>query len=190
MTDDEQPTPTPRSEDPWLIINAMRQVELSERAQHLTPWTDLVAKRPPLERDALIEAGKEIWHYRVTTIRERLEELTKKEQKHSVPAPTVVTGDLLAETISQPDKPSRTAYAVYYFAKPKDRPDVVDSLVVGDTTYCPPNIQSLGSKTVVLPTTVEDFGSPALLHNAIVASAGETRLPACRRSLRHGGLAR
>ncbi len=174
MTDDEQPKePTPRSEDPWLIINAMRQVELSERAQHLTPWMDLVAKRPPLERDALIEAGKEIWRYRVATVRERLDEQTKKKEQHPVSAPTVVTDELLAETISQPDKPSRTAYAVYYFAKPKDPPAVVDSLVVDDTTYCSPNIQSLGSKTVVLPTTVENFGSPALLHNAIVAYLGE-----------------
>jgi hypothetical protein len=93
MTDDEQPKePTPRSEDPWLIINAMRQLDLAERAQHLTPWMDLVAKRPPLERDALIEAGKEIWWYRVATVRERLDEQTKKKEQHPVPAPIVGHG--------------------------------------------------------------------------------------------------
>jgi len=174
MTDDEQPKPTPRSEDPWLILNAMRQTDLAERAQHLTPWMDLVAKRPPLERDALIEAGKEIWRYRVATVRERLDEQTKKEKQVSVPAPTVATADFLAETISQPDKPSRTAYAVYYFAKPEDPPAVVDSLVVGDTTYCPPDIQSLGRKAVVLPKPRRIFLHPP----------GETRLPACRRERR------
>src|SRR6266478_4351710 len=116
MTDEERPPNLLRqlenSQDPWQYLSVLRQVELPLRAQYLQPWMDLVAKRPPLERDALIEAGKEIWRYRGATVRERLDEQTKKKEQHPVSAPTVVTDELLAETISQPDKPSRTAYAV------------------------------------------------------------------------------
>jgi len=106
MTDDEQPKPTPRSEDPWLIINAMRQIDLAERAQHLNPWMDLVAKRPPLERDALIEAGKEIWRYRVATVREHLDQSERQSGVPTVIAPTVVLDDKLAEMVYRPGSDS------------------------------------------------------------------------------------
>src|SRR5260370_7694693 len=101
MTDDEQPKPTPQSEDPWLIINAMRQLDLPERAQHLNPWMDLVAKRPSLERDALIEAGKEVWRYRFVTVRDHLDKL-QRDRDPIVPAPPVILPDKMPHIAPRP----------------------------------------------------------------------------------------
>ena len=172
-TADDTPDPIHEIRDPWQYLNAVRGLDLAERAQYLTPWMDLVATRPLTERDALTEAGKEIWRYRIATVREHLDKTKPESKRLPVTAPTVVTDKFLAETIHQPERPSRTAYAVYDFEKPDNSPTVVDSLVVADTTYCPPDIQSLGTKAVILPMTVEDFKSPALLHNAIVTYIGD-----------------
>jgi hypothetical protein len=157
MTDDEQPKPTPRSEDPWLIINAMRQIDLAERAQHLNPWMDLVAKRPPLERDALIEAGKEIWRYRVATVREHLDQSERQAGVPTVIAPTVVLDDKLAEMVYRPGSDPEICYLVHDFARPDDPPVLAQTLEAGGKIYRPPTTELIHKKVVLLPSAVEEY---------------------------------
>lgn len=157
ITPDAPPPDLTNLHDPWLILNAMRQIELSERAQHLNPWMDLVSVRPPTERDALIEAGKEVWRYRVATIREHLDKAKKESGVLTIAAATVALDDKLAEMVYRPKHEKPVIYLVHDFNRPDDPPVEMDRLEVGKVTYYPPTSELINKGVVLLPQCAEEY---------------------------------
>src|SRR6266478_6358252 len=161
MTDEERPPNLLRqlenSQDPWQYLSVLRQVELPLRAQYLQPWMDLVAKRPPLERDALIEAGKEIWRYRAATVREHLDQSERQSGVPTVIAPTVVLDDKLAEMVYRPGSYPEICYLVHDFARPDDPPVLAQTLEAGGKIHRPPTTELIHKKVVLLPSAVEEY---------------------------------
>jgi hypothetical protein len=145
--------------DPWVMLNAMRQVELSERAQYQQHWLDLVSKRPDLQRDALLEAGKEIWRYRIATARTHVDNMEDQSGTPSVTAGTVAVGDKLAEMAYRPTENPAVGYLVHDSTKPDDPPVWMDKLEHGRVTYVPPSSQLVEKGIVLLPTGIEEYGS-------------------------------
>jgi hypothetical protein len=163
MANEEYPTdPNLEAPDPWLILKAMRKIDMSERAQHLTPWMDLVATRPPTERDALTEAGKEIWRYRIATIREHLDDFDRSNRGSSITiaslAPPLLEGKL-AEMVYRPGKNPPVGFLVHDLNRPDDAPVWADHLETPGKTYSPPTDRLLDKQAVYCPSGIEEFGT-------------------------------
>src|SRR5260370_232021 len=100
--------------NPWEYLNTARGMDLSARQPLLQPWLDLVGKQPGHERDALLSEGREIWKYRMDTVRVHMRQIEEVERGLSRSAVTVVNDELIAETVYRPGTEQEVGYLVHY----------------------------------------------------------------------------
>jgi hypothetical protein len=74
-----------RVTDPWELLHAMRAMGEKDRPEYVEDYTRLAAKRPPLERDALLHAGRGVFNYSLATAREDVKH--KMAEAKAAPAP-------------------------------------------------------------------------------------------------------
>ena len=71
----------PVFEDAWALLAYARSIDLEDRPALVDAYLRLAAQRPPLVRDSLINAGKDVFNYRVATAREQI----KNSAQRSLP---------------------------------------------------------------------------------------------------------
>lgn len=152
-------------EDPWEFLNAARLLDVGDRPQLLDQWLALVSKRPRAEQDALVDGGRDVWKYRLETVRDSLKQLRQVDSGEVKAAPTVDGGEFLAEMIFNPDMEQATdgrwkspyAYLVHYFDRPDAPPEVVDKIKLGKVVYVPPISPLVERGVVQVASGVEEY---------------------------------
>jgi hypothetical protein len=149
----------PVFEDPWELLSYTKEsVDLADRNDLAAAYLRLAGKRPALERDSLIHAGKDVFKYSVTTARDEVKKASALFTGTGRTAPMVSTTEFLAEMVYRPGHEEALGYLVHHFDRPDDLPTFRDSVQTPETLFFPPSTGLLEAGVVLLPTTVEEYG--------------------------------
>lgn len=151
-------TPLDGIQDPWELLTRVRQFDLPDRQDYVPQFIDLVAKKPKTERDALLNAGREVFHYRMESARDSLRGVSEITEGTARTAAMFATDDFLAEMVYRPNQEKPLGYLVHRFARPDDPPEYVEKLDVGKMVYYPPNSGLIAKGVVRFPSTIEEYG--------------------------------
>lgn len=155
---------------PWATLEALRGVAEAERSDHLDKWMEQVALLPDYEQDALLTRGREVFGYRMETIRKHLKEIPVAGVRGPAEVKlTVATSDILAEAAYREAPEPETGYLVYKWNDPGPL-EWVDTITVGSKQFRPPSAVAAAKGIVLFPsggeyyddeqdiyTTVQDF---------------------------------
>jgi hypothetical protein len=141
--------------EPWPLLIEMRKLDMADRGAYLTRWVDLVATKPPLEQDSLIRAGRDIWGYRVETVRGILKERYSKKDGTQTTA-ALITDTVLAEMYYRPESDPPIGFLVYN--RETGEVTTAPSVVVGKTTFYPSGAALVG-RTILIPSGIEEYST-------------------------------
>lgn len=111
--------------DPWLLLNATRSVDLAERGEVLQRFLDLVARKDPAERDALLSTGREVWKYRMDTVRGTISDLVEARKRPPAPgSPEAIAAEEAREEARRKRQEEARANAAEVF----NSPDPIDCI--------------------------------------------------------------
>jgi hypothetical protein len=158
----------PVFEDAWALLTYTRtSTNQGDRTELRDAFLRLSAKKPPLDREALIRAGKEVFGYNIATARDEVKKSAALHLGTGRTAPMVGTTEFLAEMVFRPGHEHALGYLVHHFDRPDDPPAFVPSVQTPETLFFPPSTGLLEAGVVLLPTTVEEYGDDWNLFIAI-----------------------
>jgi hypothetical protein len=141
--------------EPWAYLAAMRRLDRQARTAYVERWLDLVAERPLLEQDALIGAGREVFGFRVETVRKVMKDRARAELDPTVAA-SLQTDELMVEMFFREGAERPIGYLVYDLAT--GQITEAPSVKVGAVEYVPPRSAAVRAGLVHLPSGHEDYG--------------------------------
>lgn len=152
---------------PWDYCNAIENYEVppQHRGTFYQGFITMVAQCNDAQADALLERGKQVFHYRLETARKNVQELRNQGMAGiNVTQPSVIADDFMAEMIYIPDSMPSTKYLVYRL---DGTSEVVDTVQVGEVIYHPPRSVLIDQGVISLPTGIEEYGDQDVLFRDI-----------------------
>lgn len=155
--------------NPWEFLERARQIPKQARGSYGNDYLKLVSKRDPLEADALVKDGAEVFGFRAKVGYEMVSEFRKDSDLLPAKAAAVLALDegWLAEMVYDPGREDHAlGYLVHRFARPNDPPEFVVSVTYGKRIYSP-SWNSLIGIVLLVPSGIEEYGSDQLLFEEI-----------------------
>lgn len=160
-----------REENPWELLAQVqkaldeRKIGISNRHQFYKQFTVLVATVPKAEEDALLQAGKAVFGYQLSTAREDVVKLRGLGASGTKPATSFFNDELMAEIIRVPEELQPVKYLIYYHAT--GLTDVADELKTGSTVLLPPQSPLFEKNKIWLANSAEEYGTQADLFELV-----------------------
>lgn len=151
-----------QEQSPWEYLDTIvrHRIPPEHRQRFYPPFVALVSQRPIAEQDALLAQGQPVFRYRAQTARDEVAVLRANGASLTQIAPTVLAEDFMAEIVHRPGESPSIRYLVY---KRDGSTEIADSVQVGSVLYHPPQTRLIDTRTLLLPTDVEEYEDQAAL---------------------------
>jgi hypothetical protein len=149
----------PESDNPWEWITFLEKLPQENRFVHDDDLVKRIRVRPLGEQDALLTACKERLGWRVGTMRERLRAIEKEAAPSFIERAYYITPTYLAEMIYRPEGAPKFGFLVHKFDAPDASPVFYDTVGTPQVTVKPIVMPLVEQRTVMLPSTYEEYGT-------------------------------
>jgi len=175
-------TPPPQGErpdlsgitNPWEYLDRVRQIPVPDRGGYTNKFLNLCSAFPPIESDAMVKAGAEVFHYRAAVAYETVRKFHEATELQPTSAATVVAKDegWMAEMVYDPGREDQPlGYLVHRFDQPDAQPKFETSVTYRTRCYTPgPGPQTLiDEQFLLVPSGIEEYETTSTLIKEIQA---------------------
>lgn len=160
--------------NPWELVTRVRTeieeglIGAGDRHRFAQQYLQLVALQGPIERDALLNTGANVFEFRVTEARAEVDRIRRAAGGgDEAKIVTFLEGEEhLAEIIYSAAETPHVKFLLY---RPDGTIAITDHVSAGGIRHLPPQSGLIERGVVLLPTGVEEYGTPEVLLEEIGA---------------------
>jgi hypothetical protein len=157
--------------NPWEYLEKVRVIPRQYRGSYTNEYLKLCSEFPPLESDALVKAGAEVFGYRLAAGYETVRKFREDKELLPARAATVIAEDegWIAEMVLDVLRPDQAlGYLVHRFVQPDVQPKFEPSVTYQKRVYSPAWMTIL-DRVLFVPSGIEEYDTDQALFEAIDA---------------------